>query len=190
MNINSAPPSSPPPLPPLELHLTPPETFASPSPSGTTTYASKSGPDRNKLDLSFHTFPFYSRDSSRAIVGLDPQFLLLSGFVENTVFFTRQSAHIVVICNILAATVFLSTEREIHFSCEETRCEADISYKFHDYYILIHIFLIMQRIIICWYVLKICLFRQKYFRNNIYILFDKFEINYYILGISHDTFSF
>lgn len=112
MNINSAPPSSP---PSSGTSSHPPEMSPLPGPSEATNYASKSGPDRNKLDLSFHTFPFYSRDSSRAIVGLDPQFLLLSGFVENTVFFTRQSAHIVVICNILAATVFLSTGRENTF---------------------------------------------------------------------------
>lgn len=89
MNINSTLL----PLPPLKPRLPLP-------PLGTTTYASESGPDRNKLDLSFHTFPFYSRDSSRAIAGLDPQFLLLSSFVENTVFL-RASPRIVVIRNIL-----------------------------------------------------------------------------------------
>lgn len=116
MNINSAPPSLP---------LPTPETASLPLPSGTTTYASERGPDRNKLDLSFHTFPFYSRDSSRAIAGPDPQFpAALSSFVENTMFL-HASPRIVVIRNILV--VFLSVQgREKYFLREgaDSRCEA------------------------------------------------------------------
>jgi len=76
MNINSVPPASSTPW----YHRVPLPLQEPPH------YASESGSDRNKLDLSFHTFPFYSRDSSRAIAGLQPQFLPLSSFVENTVF--------------------------------------------------------------------------------------------------------